>query len=53
MRKSDALARYGSEEFTLILSKTDARGAHKLLKRLREVQRHTLLLYEGKSGAHL
>jgi len=51
MRKSDALARYGGEEFTLILPETDARGAHKLLERLREVQRHTPLLYEGKSLA--
>ncbi len=49
MRKSDALARYGGEEFTLILPETDARGAHKLLERLREVQRRTPLLYEGKS----
>ena len=51
MRKSDALARYGGEEFTLILPETDARGAHKLLERLRELQRHTPLLYEGKSLA--
>lgn len=49
MRRSDALARFGGEEFTLILPETDARGAHKLLDRLREVQRHTPLLYEGKS----
>lgn len=51
MRKSDALARFGGEEFTLILPETDARGAHKLLERLREVQRQTPLLYEGKSLA--
>lgn len=51
MRKSDALARYGGEEFTLILPETDARGAHRLLERLREVQRQTPLLYEGKSLA--
>lgn len=48
MRRSDALARYGGEEFALILPETDARGAHKLLERLREMQRQTPLLYEGK-----
>jgi diguanylate cyclase len=37
MRKSDALVRYGGEEFTLILPETDSRGARLVLGRLRQL----------------
>lgn len=49
MRKSDALVRYGGEEFTLVLPDTDARGAHFVLGRLQQVMSRTPLYYEGKS----
>jgi len=48
MRKSDALVRYGGEEFTLILPDTDARGALLLLGRLQLVTARTPLNYLGK-----
>ncbi len=48
MRKSDALVRYGGEEFTLILPDTDARGAHFVLGRLQQLMARTPLNYEGK-----
>jgi diguanylate cyclase len=37
MRKSDALVRYGGEEFTLILPETEARGARFVLGRLQQL----------------
>lgn len=48
MRKSDALVRYGGEEFTLILPETDARGAHFVLGRLQQVMARTPLNFEGR-----
>ncbi len=48
MRKSDALVRYGGEEFTLILPETDARGAHFVLGRLQQVMSRTPLNYENR-----
>jgi diguanylate cyclase (GGDEF)-like protein len=48
MRKSDALVRYGGEEFTLILPDTDARGAQFVLARLQQVMSKSPLNYEGK-----
>ena len=48
MRKSDALVRYGGEEFTLILPDTDSRGAHFVLGRLQHMMARTPLTYEGK-----
>ncbi|MDP2833089.1 MAG: GGDEF domain-containing protein [Pseudomonadota bacterium] len=48
MRKSDALVRYGGEEFTLILPETDARGAHFVLGRLQQMMARSPLHYEGK-----
>lgn len=48
MRKSDALVRYGGEEFTLILPDTDARGAHLVLGRLQQLMGKSPLNYEGK-----
>ncbi len=48
MRKSDALVRYGGEEFTLILPDTDVRGAHLVLSRLQQLMSKSPLHYEGK-----
>jgi diguanylate cyclase len=48
MRKSDALVRYGGEEFTLILPDTDARGTHFVLARLQQLMSKTPLDYEGR-----
>lgn len=48
MRKSDALVRYGGEEFTLILPDTDARGAHIVLVRLQQLMSKSPLNYEGR-----
>lgn len=48
MRKSDALVRYGGEEFTLILPATDARGAHLVLGRLQQMMSKSPLNYEGQ-----
>ncbi len=48
MRKSDALVRYGGEEFTLILPDTDARGAHLVLVRVQQLMSKSPLNYEGQ-----
>jgi len=48
LRKSDALVRYGGEEFTLILPETEARGAHFMLDRLQQLMAHTPLHFQGK-----
>jgi len=48
MRKSDALVRYGGEEFTLILPDTDTRGAYFVLGRLQQLMSRSPLNYEGK-----
>ncbi len=48
LRKSDALVRYGGEEFTLILPDTDARGAHFVLARLQQLMGKSPLVFEGK-----
>ncbi len=48
LRKSDALVRYGGEEFTLILPDTDARGAHFVLARLQQLMSKSPLTFEGK-----
>ncbi len=48
MRKSDALVRYGGEEFTMILPDTDSRGAQFVLGRLQHLMARTPLAYEGK-----
>ena len=39
VRSSDVLARYGGDEFVLLLHGTDAAGARQLLDRMREVHR--------------
>lgn len=48
LRKSDALVRYGGEEFTVILPDTDARGAHLVLARLQQVMGKSPLVFEGQ-----
>ncbi len=48
LRKSDALVRYGGEEFTLILPDTDARGAQFVLGRLQMIMQKSPLTYDGK-----
>lgn len=48
LRKSDAVVRYGGEEFTLILPDTDTRGAMFVLGRLRQLMRETPLDFEGR-----
>lgn len=48
LRKSDALVRYGGEEFTLVLPDTDSRGALLVLGRLQQLMKKSPLLYEGK-----
>jgi diguanylate cyclase len=48
LRKSDAVVRFGGEEFTLILPETDARGAHFVLARLQQLMSKSPLTYEGK-----
>ncbi|HNA29442.1 MAG TPA: GGDEF domain-containing protein [Thiobacillaceae bacterium] len=48
LRKSDALVRYGGEEFTLILPDTDSRGAHFVLARLQQLMSKSPLVFEGK-----
>ena len=47
LRKSDALVRYGGEEFTLILPDTDSRGAMLVLMRLQQVMQKSPLMFEG------
>jgi diguanylate cyclase (GGDEF)-like protein len=47
LRKSDALVRYGGEEFTLILPETDGRGAHFVLARLQQLMSKSPLTFEG------
>ncbi|MEW5769119.1 MAG: GGDEF domain-containing protein [Pseudomonadota bacterium] len=48
LRKSDAVVRYGGEEFTLLLPDTDARGGMFVLGRLQQLMRKTPLYFEGK-----
>ena len=48
MRKSDALVRFGGEEFILLLPETDLRGAHFVLGRLQQVMARSPLNYEKK-----
>lgn len=48
LRKSDALVRYGGEEFTLVLPDTDSRGAMLVLGRLQQLMKKTPLMYEGQ-----
>jgi diguanylate cyclase len=51
LRKSDAVVRYGGEEFALILPETDARGALFVLGRLQQVVKKTPLMYNGREIA--
>lgn len=49
LRQSDALVRYGGEEFCLILPDTDPRGALLVLGRLQQLMKKSPLMFEGKS----
>ncbi|HNQ04253.1 MAG TPA: GGDEF domain-containing protein [Thiobacillaceae bacterium] len=49
LRKSDALVRYGGEEFILVLPETDLRGAMLVLGRLQQVMRKSPLVSEGRT----
>jgi len=46
LRKSDALVRYGGEEFAVLLPDTDARGALFVLGRLQQLLAKTPLMHE-------
>lgn len=48
LRKSDALVRYGGEEFTLLLPDTDNRGTLLVLGRLQQVMQRFPLMFEGR-----
>lgn len=48
LRQSDALVRYGGEEFTLLLPDTDDRGAFLVLGRLQQLMRRSPLSFLGK-----
>ncbi len=48
LRKSDALVRYGGEEFTVVLPETDERGAMLVLGRLQQIMKRTPVKYEGR-----
>jgi len=48
LRKSDAVVRYGGEEFTLLLPDTDTRGAYFVLGRLQQLMSRSPLIFEGK-----
>jgi diguanylate cyclase len=48
LRKSDALVRYGGEEFTLVLPDTDPRGALLVLGRLQQLMKKSPLMFEGR-----
>jgi diguanylate cyclase len=47
MRESDALIRYGGEEFLLILPETDLQGASYVMDRLRQVIAKAPLIYDN------
>lgn len=48
LRKSDALVRYGGEEFILVLPETDPRGAMLVLGRLQQLMQKSPLMFEGR-----
>ncbi len=48
LRESDALVRYGGEEFLLILPDADLKGAEFVLDRLRQVVSKSPFMYEDK-----
>ena len=48
LRKSDALVRYGGEEFTMVLPDTDSRGAMMVLGRLQQLMAKSPLQFESK-----
>jgi diguanylate cyclase (GGDEF)-like protein len=51
-RNTDAVARFGGEEFVIICEETDARGAMLLAERVREELQRTVFHPAGKVGAN-
>jgi diguanylate cyclase (GGDEF)-like protein len=51
-RNTDAVARFGGEEFVVICEETDARGAMLLAERIREELGRTIFHPPGKAGAN-
>jgi diguanylate cyclase (GGDEF)-like protein len=51
-RNTDAVARFGGEEFVIICEETDARGAMLLAERVREELARTVFHPHGKVGAN-
>ncbi|MCE9685848.1 MULTISPECIES: GGDEF domain-containing protein [Shewanella] len=48
LRETDCAGRYGGEEFAIVLSRTDAHGAHHFTERLRQNIADARVLYKGK-----
>jgi diguanylate cyclase (GGDEF)-like protein len=51
LRESDVAARWGGEEFALVLPQTDEHGASVLVERLRTVLEHRAIRVEGRTIA--
>jgi len=47
VRESDLCCRYGGEEFTVIMTNTDTKGAEKVSERFREMVAHRLFKYNS------
>lgn len=48
-RESDVLARYGGDEFVILLPQTNSRNAYKMAERIRQrVERHTFAIHDLK-----
>ena len=49
VRQSDLCCRYGGEEFTVIMTNTDTKGAEKVSERFREMVAHRLFQYNSST----
>lgn len=52
VRQSDLCCRYGGEEFTVIMTNTDIKGAEKVSERFRKMVAHRLFKYNNSSKFH-